>query len=115
MSPYIPRIYKTEAAVQELAYLLILCAALTMPIDSLAVTGYFTIRSGGKTFLTFLFDSAYSWVITIPLAWCLVHFTTLPIVPLYFIVRFSGIIKSGLGLVLVHKGIWCQNIVAEEQ
>ena len=115
LSPYIPRIYKTEAAVQELAYLLILCAALTMPIDSLAVTGYFTIRSGGKTLITFLFDSAYSWVITIPLAWCLVHFTNLPIVPLYFIVRFSGIIKSGLGLVLVHKGIWCQNIVAEEK
>ncbi len=113
LSSYIPRIYKTEAAVQELAYLLILCAALTMPIDSLAVTGYFTIRSGGKTLITFLFDSAYSWVITIPLAWCLVHFTNLPIVPLYFIVRFSGIIKSGLGLVLVHKGIWCQNIVAE--
>ena len=115
LSPYIPRIYKTEAAVQELAYLLILCAALTMPIDSLAVTGYFTIRSGGKTLITFLFDSAYSWVVTIPLAWCLVHFTNLPIVPLYFIVRFSGIIKSGLGLVLVHKGIWCQNIVAEEK
>lgn len=113
LSSYIPRIYKTEAAVQELAYLLILCAALTMPIDSLAVTGYFTIRSGGKTLITFLFDSAYSWVVTIPLAWCLVHFTNLPIVPLYFIVRFSGIIKSGLGLVLVHKGIWCQNIVAE--
>ena len=115
LSPYIPRIYKTEAAVQELAHLLILCAALTMPIDSLAVTGYFTIRSGGKTLLTFLFDSAYSWVVTIPLAWCLVHFTTLPIVPLYFIVRFSSIIKSGLGLVLVHKGIWCQNIVAEDR
>ena len=115
LSPYIPRIYKTEAAVQELAYLLILCAALTMPIDSLAVTGYFTIRSGGKTLITFLFDSAYSWVVTIPLAWCLVHFTNLPIVPLYFIVRFSGIIKSGLGLVLVHKGIWCQNIVAEDR
>ena len=109
LSPYIPRIYKTEAAVQELAYLLILCAALTMPIDSLAVTGYFTIRSGGKTLITFLFDSAYSWVITIPLAWCLVHFTNLPIVPLYFIVRFSGIIKSGLGLVLVHKGRCPQN------
>ncbi len=115
LSPYIPRIYKTEAAVQELAYLLILSAALTMPIDSLSVTGYFTIRSGGKTLITFLFDSAYSWVITIPLAWCLVHFTTLPIVTLYFIVRFSGIIKSVLGLVLVHKGIWCQNIVADSQ
>ena len=113
VSPYIPRIYKTEASVQELAHLLILSAALTMPIDCLAVTGYFTIRSGGKTLITFLFDSAYSWVITIPLAWCLVHFTVLPIVPLYFLVRFSGIIKSVLGLVLVHKGIWCQNIVAE--
>ena len=113
LSPYIPLIYKTETAVQTLASLLILAAALTMPIDSLAVTGYFTIRSGGKTLITFLFDSAYSWVVTIPLAWCLVHFTALPIVPLYFIVRFSGIIKSGIGLILVHSGFWCQNIVAE--
>ena len=115
VSPYIPLIYKTEDAVRELASLLLLVAALAMPIDAVALTSYFTIRSGGKTFLTFLFDSAYSWVLTIPLAWCLVHFTTLPIVPLYFIVRFSGIVKCAIGLILVHSGFWCQNIVLESR
>ncbi len=115
VSPYIPLIYKTEDAVRELASLLLLVAALAMPIDAVALTSYFTIRSGGKTFLTFLFDSAYSWVLTIPLAWCLVHFTALPIVPLYFIVRFSGIVKCAIGLILVHSGFWCQNIVLESR
>ncbi len=114
LSPFIPRIYKTEALVRELASMLLLVGALEMPINAIAVTSYFTIRSGGKTFITFLFDSAYSWVFTIPLAYCLVHFTALPIVPLFFIVRFSGIVKSVIGLVLVHSGFWCQNIVLEK-
>ena len=115
VSPYIPLIYKTESMVRKLASTLLLIGALEMPIDALAVTGYFTIRSGGKTFLTFLFDSAYSWILTIPLAWCLVHFTALPIVPLFFIVRFSNIVKGAIGLILVHSGFWCQNIVLENQ
>ena len=113
VSPYIPLIYKTEPLVRKLASTLLLIGALEMPIDALAVTGYFTIRSGGKTFLTFLFDSAYSWVFTIPLAYCLVHFTALPIVPLFFIVRFSNIVKGVIGLILVRSGFWCQNIVLE--
>jgi Na+-driven multidrug efflux pump len=114
LSPFIPRIYKTETLVRELASMLLLVGALEMPINAIANTSYFTIRSGGKTFITFLFDSAYSWVFTIPLAYCLVHFTALPIVPLFFIVRFSGIVKSVIGLVLVHYGFWCQNIVLEK-
>jgi putative MATE family efflux protein len=113
LSPFIPRIYKTETLVRELASMLLLVGALEMPINAIANTSYFTIRSGGKTFITFLFDSAYSWVFTIPLAYCLVHFTALPIVTLFFIVRFSGIVKSVIGLVLVHSGFWCQNIVLE--
>lgn len=114
LSPFIPKIYKTETLVQELASMLLLVGALEMPIDAVAVTSYFTIRSGGKTLITFLFDSAYSWVLTIPLAYCLVHFTALPIVPLFFIVRFSGIVKCVIGLILVHSGFWCQNIVLEK-
>ena len=113
LSPFIPRIYKTETLVQELASMLLLVGAMEMPINAIAITSYFTIRSGGKTFITFLFDSAYSWVFTIPLAYCLVHFTALPIVTLFFIVQFSGIVKSVIGLVLVHSGFWCQNIVLE--
>ena len=114
LSPFIPRIYRTETLVRELASTLLLVGAAEMPINAIAITSYFTIRSGGKTFITFLFDSAYSWVFTIPLAWCLVHFTALPIVPLFFIVRFSGIVKSVIGLILVHSGFWCQNIVLKQ-
>ncbi len=114
LSPFIPRIYRTEDTVRHLASMLLIVAAVEMPIDAVALTSYFTIRSGGKTFITFLFDSAYSWVVTIPLAYCLIHFTALPIVPLFFIVRFSGIVKCAIGLILIHKGVWCQNIVLAE-
>ena len=32
---------------------------------------YFTLRSGGKTVVTFLFDSVFTWVIVVPAAYLL--------------------------------------------
>ena len=73
---------------------------------------YFTLRSGGKTLITFLFDSAYTWVLTVPLAFDS-DYTSLPIVPVYWIVQLSNLIKCAMGYVMVKKGIWVNNIVSE--
>ena len=115
LSGLIPLIYRTEDTVRGLASQLLRVTALSMPIDCFAVTCYFTIRSGGKTLITFLFDSAYSWVVTIPIAFCLVHFTGLTIVSVFLIVRLSAVIKAVIGIILVRSGFWCQNIVAEDR
>ena len=115
LSGVIPLIYRTEDTVRGLAAQLLRVTALSMPIDCFAVTCYFTIRSGGKTLITFLFDSAYSWVVTIPIAFCLVHFTGLTIVSVFLIVRLSAVIKAVIGIILVRSGFWCQNIVAEDR
>lgn len=111
-SPYIPGVYNTEELVRRLATQLILVSAVTLPIMAFAHVCYFTMRSGGKTVITFLFDCAYTWVISIPLAWALAHFTAMPIVPLFLLVRLSDLIKCAVGFVLVKKGVWLQNIVA---
>ena len=111
-SPYIPLIYNTEDVVRDLATRLILVSAVTLPIMAFAHVCYFTMRSGGKTVITFLFDCAYTWVVTITLAWCLAHFTAMPIVPLFLLVRLSDLLKCAVGFVLVKKGVWLQNIVA---
>lgn len=109
-----PEIYNTPQIVKDLAKKLILIQALAMPLCAFSHCCYFTLRSGGKTIITFLFDSVYTWVLLIPLAYVLSNFTSLYITGVVFIVSFSEIIKVIIGFFMVKSGIWVQNIVAKE-
>ena len=84
-----------------------------MPLCAFCHCAYFTLRSGGKTIVTFLFDSVYVWVIVIPIAYSLAHFTSLPITTIFFIVQFTEIIKVIIGFFMVKSNVWIQNIVEE--
>jgi len=75
---------------------------------------YFTLRSGGKTVVTFLFDSAYIWCVNIPVAYVLSRYTGMAIIPLYLICQLVDIIKCVVGFVLVKKGIWLNNLVEKK-
>ena len=110
-SPFVPRLYRTEADVRTLATQLLTIYACCMPLFSYCNSAYFTLRSGGKTLVTFVFDSGYTWVVAVPLAWCLVHLTTLDIRPVYLIVQLADIIKVIFGHVLIKRGVWVNNIV----
>lgn len=110
-APYIPLIYKTEDAVRELATKLMIAAALAMPIHSFNHSCYFTIRTGGKTFITLLFDSVFTWVVLIPLAYVLTRYTSIDIVAIYYIILFSESIKSVIGYAMVKSGTWAKNMV----
>ena len=70
----------------------------------------FTLRSGGQTFVTFLFDSCFMWVFCVPLAFCLSRFTNLPILPLYAICQATDFIKCVIGTVMLKQGKWIQNL-----
>ena len=68
----------TEPAIRELASSVIRTAALCMPLFAFANAAYFTLRSGGKTLITFFFDSCYTWLINFPIAFVLSRYTALP-------------------------------------
>lgn len=110
-APYIPLIYKTEDTVRELSTKLMIAAALAMPIHSFNHSCYFTIRTGGKTFITLLFDSVFTWVVLLPLAYVLTRHTSLYIVTIYYIILFSESIKSVIGYAMVKSGTWAKNMV----
>lgn len=114
VAPLITGIYNTNQQVKDLATSLIRVSSLCMPLASFVHTCYFTLRSGGKTIITFFFDSVFVWVISIPTAYILARFTSLPIVPLYLCIQLLDAIKACIGLILVKKGVWIQNIVAKE-
>lgn len=106
-----PQIYNTEQNVRDLAATIIIVIAAFMPVQAFTNSCYFTLRSGGKTFITFLFDSGFVWLVSVPLAFCLSRFTAIPIVPLYTIVTAADIIKCILGYAFVRKGIWLNTVV----
>ncbi len=113
ISPLFPMIYNTTDEVKELATRFLRIAALCMPIWGFANASYFTLRSGGKTIVTFLFDSVYVWCVTIPLAYVLSRFTQLHIVPLYLSCQLIDVIKCLIGFILVKKGVWLNNMVSD--
>lgn len=114
MAPLFPMMYNTTVGVKSLATAFLRIAAACMPIAAFMHASYFTLRSGGKTVVTFLFDSAFLWCFSIPLAYVLSRFTGLPILPLYLVCQLIDIFKCILGFILVKKGTWLQNIVANE-
>ena len=107
----IPNIYNTTESVRQLAGQFMIVAGLGLPVFALMNSMYFTLRSGGKVLITFLFDSCYVWVVEITLGYALCHFTSLSIVYIYFIVTYSECIKCFIGYILIKKGVWLQNIV----
>ena len=106
-----PEIYKTEPDIKTLAKNFIIISAMAMPLCAFSHCSYFTLRSGGKTIVTFLFDSVYTWVVMIPYAFVLSRFTTLSITMVFFLVSFTEIIKVIIGFFMIKSNVWLQNIV----
>ena len=111
VSPLIPQMYNVSQDVRELTRQLLIVVAVTLPIHSFAHVAYFTIRSGGRTVITFFFDALYTWVVSVLMAFCLTRFTDLPIVQIYFCVMSADILKVIIGLLMIRSGFWVRNVV----
>lgn len=115
LAPLFPAIYNTTDVVKELATKFIRISSACMPLYAFLHATYFTIRSGGNTWITFLFDSVYVWVADIPLAFVLTRFTGMPIVPVFFCCQMIESVKCVIGYILVHKRVWVNNIAMDSR
>ena len=109
-----PQLYNTTDDVRWIATRIIWICAAFMPIHSYCNATYFTLRSGGQTMVTFLFDSCYVWVCSVPLAFCLSRFTDMPIVWLYLACSCMDFVKCGIGNYMLRRGTWIQNLSKAE-
>lgn len=112
LARFFPLLYNTDGEVHSLAARFIVVTAIFMPQNAFLHASYFTLRSGGKTVITFLFDSVFIWCVSVTIAYLLSRFTTLPVVAVYVFVQMGDWIKCVIGFVLVKKGVWLQNIVS---
>ena len=101
----------TGEEAKELAKYFIIITAIFMPQNAFLHASYFTLRSGGRTIITFLFDSVFIWVVSVSVAFTLSRFTALPVLAIYALVQAADFIKCIIGFILVKKGVWLRNIV----
>lgn len=113
IAPLVPEIYNTTPVVKHIAAELLFVSAAMMPVNAFTNACYFTLRSGGKTIITFIFDSAFVWAICVPCAFCLSRFTSVAILPMYIVVQALDLIKCGIGFYLVKERKWVNNLVAD--
>lgn len=111
ISGVFPNLYDTSDSVRSAASVFIIITALFFPVQGFLNALYFTLRSGGKTLVTFLFDSVFSWVVSVPAAFLLCRFSPLPIFAVFAIIQAIDFIKVSIGYVLIKKGVWISNIV----
>ncbi len=114
-APFFPLLYNTTQEVRVLARDIIWITALYMPMHAFMHAAYFTLRSGGKTIITFLFDSGFMWVLSIPVAFFLSRYTSLPMRPMYAIVLAVEMIKCVVGFFFLKSDMWLNNLVRNNE
>lgn len=111
LGPVFPHFYNTTDEIRELATKFIWAIAAATPFISLSNSEYFILRSGGKTIITFLFDSCFVCLVNVPVAICLTKFTAIHIVGIFFLVNMLEGVKALIGFIMVKKDIWLNTIV----
>lgn len=107
----VPLLYEVTESAKSYASNFIRIDSFFLPVFAIVHASYFTVRSGGKTLITLLFDSFFTLGFAAPVAFAVYFIFRPQILVLYAIVQSLDIIKCVFGLILVKKKIWIRDIV----
>jgi len=110
LSVVFPQLYNTSNSIRMLATQMILIGAVFMPMQAYSFPVYFTLRAGGKTGITLLFDCGSIWFLYLPIAFCLSRWTNLSILVIYALCNATDIIKGVAGHFVIKQGGWIQKL-----
>lgn len=113
-APYIPYLYNTTDAVRGMACGMLRICGIALPVAALYHSIYFTIRCGGKTFITLLFDACFTWAVALPLVTALCRFTGLDVLLVYAAEKAADLLRVAIGLAILKSGLWVKNLVGEK-
>jgi putative MATE family efflux protein len=115
LSGVIPLIYNVEQSVRDMTSGMLVAAGCTIWINALSHASYFTIRSGGRTIITFLLDSMFTLVIVVPVAYVLCYWTSMDVTLVYACVEMTNAIKFLIALPILISGSWARNVINIEE
>lgn len=98
--------YNTTDHIKGVARSFIMLLGGSMPLCAFVNGCYFTLRSGGKTIITFIFDCGFMWVIMVPITYILANYTALSPALVFFCMQYTEAVKCIVGYILVKKGVW---------
>lgn len=110
LSEAFPLLYNVSDAARELAAYMLTISGISLGANALAVSSYYTLRSGGLALLTMLFDCGYAWAVTVPVALILSYLTNAGIHLLFAAVTLAESAKCILGIILVAKVKWARKL-----
>jgi putative MATE family efflux protein len=113
LAPVFPRFYNTSDSVRATATNMLRVGGSCLWIASLYNACYYTLRSGGRTIITLLFDSVGTICVSFPVSFMLAHYTSLSIVKMFLIISLVDSYKVILGLNLVKKKIRVRNLAKD--
>ncbi len=108
----LPMLYEVSQSTKDMASAMLRIQGLVLPVHSYVHVAYFTIRSGGKTVVTFLFDCFYTWCVPVVVSYVVCCLTDLPILACYGIVQALDLIKMAIAMPMLKSGFWAKNIIA---
>lgn len=108
---FIPSIYNVEQSVRDMTTSFLTIDGCVLWLHAFTHAAYFTIRSGGRTVITFLFDSVFTWVVCLPIAFILCNYTSMSIITIFAIIQCTDILKIGVALPLLISGSWARNVI----
>lgn len=113
-APLFPILYKAPDSVRDLAAFMLVVNGCAMPFFSFAHAAYFTLRSGGRVGITFLFDSVYMWGVVVPTVALIANLTSISIHWLFIIGTAVEVLKCVLGAICLKKVNWARQLVKKK-
>ena len=115
LSFFILDLYDISQETRTIAQFNIRVNAIMIPVISLYITLYFTLRSGGDTKSTMIIDSGYMWVVQVPVILLLSRLTKMPVIYLYLVIQILEFPKVVLAYSRYKKDYWLRNLAIENQ
>ncbi|HKL47216.1 MAG TPA: MATE family efflux transporter [Candidatus Izemoplasmatales bacterium] len=113
LSFFVLNLYDISIDTKNIARFNIRVNAFVIPVISLYMVLYFTLRSGGDTRSTMLMDSGYIWVVQVPTVVLLSRLTDLRVIYLFLIIQLLEIPKVALAYSRYKKDYWVKNLALE--
>lgn len=109
----IPQFYNTNEVSKELAAYFIRSSAVFVPFVAIANIAYFTMRSGGKVWITILFDSVFILAFCTPIAFSMYYIFKVSVYVCYTVIASLDLVKAILGTIVLENKKWLNNIVSD--
>lgn len=104
-------LYKVEASVQNMAYLILVAFAIISPIKvQNMILGGGIIRSGGMTRYVMWIDMVGTWIFGVPLGYVAAFVWKLPIHQVYFILSLEEAVRFLISLAVFRRKSWMRRL-----